>query len=279
MISSMIGTWARQSPDEALRWALTNAGRLDQQAFERMADAIARTDTERALGMLDQLPPAQRSGWLTGVAQQIAQNDANRAIELVGRYRGQPEYAAAYGAVATAVARTEPARAAALMRDAPPGNSAQLTSAYLSIASQWARTDPAAAADWVLQVADPRAQQMALSQVAQAWAQRDSAGAEQWLRGLSPGATRDQAASSLLTAVAQTGRFDSRMLDLFSTERASQSAMANAIRAIGRTNEPEARRLLDAHITDERTRQSILDYLARSGGFGTQSGSTLPLIL
>jgi hypothetical protein len=58
------------------------------------------------------------------------------------------------------------------------------------------------------------------------------------------------------------------MLDLYSTPQAAQNGAASAIRAIGRTNLPEARRLLDVHITDDRLRQQVEDYLARSGGVG-----------
>ena len=273
-ITSMVGTWAQQSPDEALRWALANVERLDRQAFEQMAQGIARADSARALGMLNQLPPAQRPQWLAGVVQQMALNDANRAIEVVGQYRGQPEYAPAYNAMVLAVAQNDPPRAAGLLRDAPPGNPAQSTTAYMQIATTWSRSDPVAAADWAVGITDPQAQQRAISSVTQNWAQRDAPAAERWLRDMSPGATRDAAANSFVTAVAQTGRFDPQMLSIFSTEQAAQNAAASAARAIGRTNAQEARRLLAAHVTDERLRQSVEDYLARSGGVG--GSTTLP---
>jgi hypothetical protein len=267
-VSSLIGAWARQSPDDALRYALANANRLDARVFQQMAQSLAQSEPERALAMMDQLPPDHRPEWLTGLAQQLAQNDPDRAIELIGRYRGQPAYAAAYGAVAQSVARTDPPRAAALLRDAPVGNAAQTTSSYMTVASQWARTDPAAAADWALGIGDANARTMALNQIAQGWAQTDAPGAERWMRGMAPGAERDIAISGLVAAAAQTGRFDPGMLDLYSTPQAAQNGAASAIRAIGRTNLPEARRLLDVHITDDRLRQQVEDYLARSGGVG-----------
>ena len=57
LISSMVGSWARQRPDEALRWALVNVGELDGDAFTRIAQGIARTDSGRALDMNDLLAP------------------------------------------------------------------------------------------------------------------------------------------------------------------------------------------------------------------------------
>jgi hypothetical protein len=71
---------------------------------------------------------------------------------------------------------------------------------------------------------------------------------------------------------AQSGRFDPRLLDSYSSTQAAQNGAANAIRTIGRTNLSEARRLTDAHINDPRLRQQIEDYLARSGGTGSSSG-------
>ena len=69
---------------------------LDGDAFTRIAQGIARTDSGRALDMLSQVPSAQRPDWLSGVAQQLAQSDPDSAVALIGQYRGQPEYAAAY---------------------------------------------------------------------------------------------------------------------------------------------------------------------------------------
>jgi hypothetical protein len=275
MISSVIGNWARQSPDEALQWALRNTNRLDRNAFQQMAQGIAQTDAERALGMINQLPPEQRAGWMTGVAQQIARNDSNRAIELVNQYRGQPEYGAALSAVVQAIAQSDPPRAAALLREAPPpGPSSQGGSAYLTVASSWSRMDPVAAAAWALEIPASQEQRTALSMVTQGWSQRDPAGAERWVRNMSPGETRDAAAGAFMTVTAQTGRFDPGLLDLFSSEQAAQNAAASAIRAVGRTNAEEARRLLNEHVTDPRLRQSVEDYLARSGGAGSSTITT-----
>lgn len=268
VISSMVGNWARQRPDEALRWALVNADRLNQDAFVQMAQGIAQTDSERALAMLNQVPPEQHAQWLTGVVQQIAQNDLGRAVDLISQYRGQPAYGAAYVAVAQATARTDPPRAAAMLREAPPGSLQQDASVYMLIASQWSRTDPEAAADWALGISDPQAQRNAISQVTQGWSRSDATAAERWVRAMNPGETRDTAAGALLSAGAQAGNFDSRVLDMFSSEQAAQNAAAGAIRTLGRTNQQEARRLLEQHITDARLRQQIQEYLDRSGGMG-----------
>jgi hypothetical protein len=262
VLSSTIGNWARQDPDTALRWALDNAERLDPSAFQQMAQGLAQSDPARALGMLDLVPPAQRSQWATGLAQQLAQNDPAGAMNLLDRFRGQPEYAGVQNAVAQAMARTDPAAAAAVLRDAPAGNS----SATLMVAREWSRRDPAAAAEWAVGLADPNRQRQALSQVASGWAERDLAGAERWLLGMSPGEQRDLALDGYISAAAQSGRLEPRMLDAYSTPEAVQRGAARAISQIARADPQEARRLLGAYISDETLRLQMEEVIARTGG-------------
>jgi hypothetical protein len=198
----------------------------------------------------------------------MAQSDPAGAMTLLERFRGLPEYAGAYGVVAQSMALSDPAAAAAVLHDAPVGNSSEIRSASLAIAREWSRRDPAAAADWALGLVDPAMQSPALSQIATGWAERDTAAAERWLLGMSPGAPRDSALDGFVSAAVEAGRFEPRLLDAYSTPDAGQRGAARAIQQIGRTNPQEARRLLDAHITDDAIRRQAEAALARTGGLG-----------
>jgi hypothetical protein len=273
MMSSAMSMWARQNPDAAINWALANASRLEPSAFTSMAQGLAQQDSVLAVAMIDRVPPDQRPQWVRGLAQQFAQSNPAQAMSLVERFRGQPAYSSLYGAVATTMARTDPAAAAALLRDAPPGSSAQNMSAYFSVAREWSRRDPRAAADWALGL-DPTLQRQALQQIATSWAERDLAAAEGWLMGMTRGTQRDQALYGFVQVAAAGGRFDARMLDAFSTEAAGQQAVVRAVTQIARTNQPEARRLIDTYITDENLRRTAEDLLARTGNISSGSSAT-----
>ncbi len=277
MLSSTIGNRARQDPDAALNWALANAGRVDGTVFTQMAQSVAGQDAALALGMVDRVPPDQRPQWVVGLAQQMAQSNPAQAMNLVERYRGQPAYSQLYGTVATAMARTDPAAAAALLREAPAGTGAQYSSAVFGIAREWSRRDPPAAANWALGL-DATMQRQALTQVMTGWAERDLAAAESWLNGMSRGAQRDSALDGYIQVAAQSGRFDARMLDAYSTPAASQQAVMRAVTQLARTNQQEARRLIDTYITDPNIRRTAEEMLARTGGIGS-GASIAPTII
>jgi len=268
MLSQTVGSWSRADPEAALNWAVANVSRLDPSAFAQMAQGLAQQDPARALAMVDRVPPDQRPQWVQGLAQQFAQNDPAQARNLIERYRGQPEYSALYGTVASTMARTDPAAAAALMQEAPAGSSVENRSAVAQIAREWSRRDPAAAADWALGL-DQTMQRQALTLVATSWAERDLAAAEGWLMGMSRGASRDTALDGYVQVAARSGRFDARLLDAYSTEQAGQQGVLRVVTQIGRTNQQEARRLIDTYITDENVRRTAQDMLARTGGSGS----------
>ena len=97
---------------------------------------------------------------------------------------------------------------------------------------------------------------MALNYVATSWAAREPAEAERWVRGLDAGAERDRAIDGYLTATAASG-FNTRLLEQYSSDAAREQGAGRAILEIGKTNLPEARRLLDRYITTETLRRQI----------------------
>jgi hypothetical protein len=248
---------------------LTHGDYVDAATIRGIAEQVADADPARAIAMLDQVPVAQKAGWVAGIARRVASVDPQQAIGLVERMRGQPGFGAAYGNVAREIARTDPTIAAEMLSN-PRGQLtvSELTSAASAVAVEWAGQNPDAAARWVASLEGSPLQPQAMSSLVQRWAVTDTERSGQWLLSMPQGAARDTALRSYLSIAAQSGRFPADMLDAFSNEQLAQQGAATAIEQIGRRDVDEARRLLDIYVTDERFRTSVEDSLARFGGSG-----------
>lgn len=269
LLSSAIASWSRNDPQAALNWTLVNAGSLDPRTTAGIGQQLVQQDRALAVSTLDRLAPEQRAGWLEGVAMGLALTDVDGALSLVSRYRGEPGFEAAYAAVANSVARFDPARSANMLSDI--GNPQIQRNAVLSVTRQWASRDPAAAAQWVAESADETVRPQAVQIIAQSWAGRDADEARQWLRGLASGPVRDSALDGYLAVFAAGGRFDTQLLEAYSSDAARQRGASRAIVQLGRSDPEEARRLLDTYVTDAAVRRQTEENLERSAGTGNNS--------
>ena len=265
LVTLAVSIWASQDRDAALTWTLANGDRLDPGVFRSTAQRMALESFDVALSMLDQVAPAHRPYWIEGMTSHLAQTDIARAQTFLSQLRGQPGYDEAYGVVLQTMARTDPEGAARMLSDAPASANV-LQSAPFMIASRWASRDPAAAARWAVTIEDPQMQRSAVTTVASTWAQSDAAGAERWLFGLANGPDRDAAADGYIASAAQTGRFEPRWLDAYSSEQARQEGASRAIVAIGRADPARAEALLDRYVQDPAMRARAEEQLARSLG-------------
>jgi hypothetical protein len=188
---------------------------------------------------------------------------------MIDQLQRQPGYGAAYSTVAREISRTDPAAAARMLTTAGPGVAAnELATAAANIATEWAGRDPAAAARWVSSLDGSPMHTRALTAVAQRWAVTDADQARQWLLGQRRGADRDGALRAYMSVVAQGRGLEPDILGAFSTDQAAQQALVTAISQIGRNDDEEARRLLNAHVTDPAMRASLETTLTRTGGTG-----------
>jgi hypothetical protein len=269
MLSSAIGNWARNDSQAALSWVLANPEKVAASAFQNIAQQAAEADLNVAVSMLDQMPAEHRAGWVAGLSRRLAQVDPQQAVRMIDQLQGQPGYGAAFATVAREISRADPAAAARMLTTARPGVAAnELANAATNIAAEWAGRDPAAAARWVSSLDGSPMQARALTAVAQRWALTDADQARQWLLGQRPGADRDGALRSYLAVVAQARGLEPDIVGAFSTDQAAQQALVSAISQIGRNDVEEARRLLNAHVTDPAMRASLENTLTRTGGTG-----------
>ena len=264
MMSTVISVWVSRDSDAAINWAMANIERFEPLVMTRLAQSVANENLDRAVSTLNIIPPEQRAAWVEGLVSQMATVDVDRAINFVEPYRELPGYESAYGTVLRQMARTDPVRAARLLSGAPESNA--LRTAAMMITREWAARDPGSAAEWALNLENAEDRHNALTQVASMWAQRDAAAAERWLFSLNSEPSREAVATSLLLSAAQAGRFNARLLEAFSSDRARQQAATAVAVNLVRTSPDEARRILDSHVTDPTLREQAEDSMNRVVG-------------
>jgi hypothetical protein len=269
ILSMTLSNWAARDAEAALSWTLGNAGQLDSNALRNIARSVAEASLDLAVSSLDQLPSQQQAAWVEGLGAEMAQVDVDRARSFLEQFRGRPGYAAALGTVASEMARTDPAGAARLITGA--GSPLALERSATSVARRWASLDPGAAARWAIEdITDAEVRSTALNQVGSVWAQRDAEAAERWLFSLNSGPNRDAAADGYLAAAAQVGRFEPRLLEVYSSELAGQRGVSRAVVTMARVAPDRADEVMDAYLTDQalraQTEQQIAQQLSASSG-------------
>jgi hypothetical protein len=172
ILGSKLQSWASVDPPAAILWALkADAARVSDDSLRQLASNWARDDPDGALR------------WVRGEAAA-----SERAVVLAGAIDGLAVY--------------QPARAAELLSQLPPG-SAQEGSAMM-IAGSWAAIDPPAAAEWVLRLPSGKARDNAAVGVVASWTAWDLANAAKWMERLPAGSTRDSAVAYYSAKVVST---------------------------------------------------------------------------
>lgn len=257
-IRPLVTMWATEDPDAALEWTLANAERFDGETLSMIARQVASRDPLTAVRALDSLPMHLREEWLTNVAGSYAQHDPGAAVSWVMQHQGQPGFEQAVSIVAQGAAISDPQAAVLLLERVglpiePP--------VAVQVAAAWASREPAAAADWVLRLPDS-ARRSAAGPVVSSWTARDPEAAKQWALGLSDPAMRDDALAAMLPALFATqGSVDLALLDAFGSDAARQNAILNTIGMIASRSRTDARRLVDAYISNPVLRDQAHDMI------------------
>lgn len=249
-MSQLVNTWQARSPERSLEWVLANAARVPPVAFQSAARFLTLDDPAAAEQRLAQIPAEGRTAWLQGMAQAYVQNDPAAGAAWVERFRGDPAFPVAAGAIAQGLARSDaPAAAALLDSIGQRGGPAAQTMAFAfnSVANSWARTNPAAAAEWARSFGADEMGAQTLSTVSQIWSGTDYAAARAWTLRLPSGAARDAALRPLL--VTGGNNVDTSLLASFSADATRQQAVMQAAMQIVGRDPKEARALVDRYVT------------------------------
>ena len=193
--------------------------RLNRQVFEQtMLTQRTQSDPEAVLEDLlrsNQRSPQSQNRIHYALAQ-LAERDPDKAVQYLDRLPKASMQRSVKSLVATALARSDPARAIAWLREDESADSQIVLSgvlgeiaqrdpqlalseaqsiadrrlrdqAYASIVMTAAQNDPVQATDFVELIEDPSLRQASVSQIAAQWSQFDVDSAVAWLTTLDPG--------------------------------------------------------------------------------------------
>jgi hypothetical protein len=250
--------WARRDPEGVVDWMIANAAAIEPQVARSIGLAVATSDIESALGLVDRLPPAIANTWVAQIAGTYAGQDPIAALDWVERYRGQPFYDEARAqAVLQAVGR-DPALVASMLPGLP---SALQVSAAPNIATAWAERDPRAAAEWVAGLEGPAVEAGTVHRLSSTWVRQDLDAAMQWALALPRGRTRDYALWGLISTSYSVNLEPRPLFDLVESADLREYAAESTVLAKWSTDPRFTRDFLESLFDDEELGEWARDKL------------------
>ena len=237
-MNTVVQTWARSNPQEAVAWAKANGKGTDDQggnwAMSSVIDQLAKSDLGQAIELAQAEPISMARGRVieTLVSQLVSQRGEAAAREAALAIADESMRAAMVRRLAGQAANTDPAQAVAWVAKLPAGPAKN--SALAETVAQWAQkdataaaafmatlpagaetdeprarfarsvvgTDPAGAIAWSNSITDPKARTESLGEVVGSWMRRDADAAKQWVASSPlPAETKTE----IMAAAAQRG--------------------------------------------------------------------------
>lgn len=217
----LMAAWVPIDPDEAVLWAFSRPGLLQDRAVETAIEALGYSDSDRALYVLRSLEDRDRAeflhlhmvqGWArsgrrdqlvkyltaqprsihrqnatAALANEILKGGPDELIDWVDAIEADPGNAfkrAAFGRAAIALAQLDPVRAARWIDE-------NLGRPYVSrvpndVARLWAEKDTAAAMSWLVSLPKESTEEDRTKRIFTHWLERDRKSAESWARAETP---------------------------------------------------------------------------------------------
>ena len=256
----LVERWPQYDPTAAMLWAEDNFSVMDIETAEAFANRLAARDPSLAKSALETVPESLRARWIAGAASGMAATDPAAAMNWIQDFSSEPVYGSVVDVVVQSATRRQPEEAARLLDLVPPESRSRLAP---NVATAFAGRDPAAAAEWITSLSGIREgrRAIAVGNVAERWGQSDLEAATTWALGLPGGATRDAALAGSISAAAETGDIDARLIESFSSGAARANALTGVMRELGRRNLPLGRRLIATHISDPTFRAQAEEQL------------------
>lgn len=175
-MNTVLQTWARSSPQEAVAWAKENG---------------VKATPDFGGGGGGRGGGGEMGNWaMTSVLSQLAKTDLGQAIELA---QAEPVSTARGRVIETLVGQLVSQRGEAGARDAALAiaDESMRASMIRQLAGRAAESDPAKALEWVSTLPAGEAKTSALTETVRQWAQKDSTAAAAYVKTLPAGAATD----------------------------------------------------------------------------------------
>ena len=217
----LMAAWVPIGSDDAVTWAFSRSGMLQDRAEEAALEALGYSDPVRALYVLQSIEDRNRAdflhlhmvqGWarsdrkdelvehLAGqppsvyrqraaaaLANEILKGGPDELIEWVDAIEADPDNAfkrTAFHRAINALAQLDPVRAAR-WHDEHLGRPYALRTANL-VARPWAEKDPAAAMSWLVSLPAESTNEKRTKRAFTDWLQREAKSADSWVRAEPP---------------------------------------------------------------------------------------------
>lgn len=175
-------------------WSAELNGERDDVTMHTLAARAARTNPEKTLAVLQQLPEYARPSFAAEIIKNLALSDPKRSIALFGTLTAaqwDKEFGEALGRNAESYASTIASLPAAIT-----------LGARQSFMEKWGEVDPEAAAQWLRSLPEDAASIPTAAGLATSWASYDKQAASAWASTLQAGLVHDGAAASLANSFA-----------------------------------------------------------------------------
>lgn len=175
-------------------WSAKLNGERDDVTMHTLAARAARTNPEKTLAVLQQLPEYARPSFAAEIIKNLAPSDPKRSIALftsLTATQWDKEFGEALGRNAESYASTIASLPAATT-----------LGARQSFMEKWGEVDPEAAAQWLRSLPEDAASIPTAAGLAMSWASYDKQAASAWASTLQAGLVHDGAAASLANSFA-----------------------------------------------------------------------------
>lgn len=245
-MNTVLQTWARANPQEAVAWAKANG------ASETPAEG------DRPMG-----------NWaMASVLGQLSKTDLGQAIELA---QTEPVSMARGRVIETLVNELVSQRGAAAAREAALAITDESMRAAMvrRLAGEAANSDPAQAVAWVAKLPAGAAKTSALAETVSQWARKDATAAATYMATLPAGAETDEPRASFARSVARTDPTGAiAWSNTITDPKARTQSLGEVVGSWMRSDADAAKKWVAASQLPAETKTEILAAAAQRGGDG-----------
>ncbi len=254
---------AETSPAAALDWLESLDDREARfHALIQMGQGLAARDVDGAAQLIDRVPEGARRSWITSIANAYIEEDVEKGIQWVRKYRDEPGYANAVARVASVMAMRSPEAALEVVERTLDGR--ERDQAIANTLPMVAMQAPQVASHWVDEIADESARAQAVEHVAGAWGRYDFPAAQKWLQSMQPGLSRDRGLMHLAAGGQASVDETVSLIGQIQSQDQRLDAVLMAAARIGRRDPDGMRALLRRYPLDPPRQQQLESELKQS---------------
>jgi len=249
--SQIVQSWSRQDPKAALDWTLDQNEQTQKRVLNSIVYNLVENDLKLAAESTGLIPKGPtRSSWIAAVVNGYTQNDPQKAVSWIKKYRDESDYPKWVGNIAAAMVDVDPRAGSRLINTLT--DIEQYAVAQQSFVQAWSQQDPKSAARWFSALPSEKRSESIIRLLASTWHRFEPKAAERWIKKLKTDRERDTGIMGVIangyTDIEEFGRLVSQLRD----PDQRQEALRNKVNNLAQYSPEHARELLNrANITGQ----------------------------